>query len=139
MGGVKVPCLIDTGSMVSTITESHFCQHFEPWAQERLKMCNWLKLTAANGLSIPYLGYLELNVELCGKVIQNCGILVVRDPPDNTPSQVPGVLGMNVIQKCYHELFILHGSALFELFFCPPGSSTCHTGITEVPPSYHAG
>ena len=27
MGGVRVPCLVDTGSMVSTISESYFRQH----------------------------------------------------------------------------------------------------------------
>jgi hypothetical protein len=53
MGGVKVPCLVDTGSMVSTISESFFRQHLEPWGQERLRSCHWLELRAANGLTIP--------------------------------------------------------------------------------------
>lgn len=55
MGGVEVPCLVDTGSMVSTISESFFLQKFEPWGQERLQSCHWLQLRAANGLAIPYL------------------------------------------------------------------------------------
>lgn len=63
-------------------------------------MC--LTIMAANGLGIPYVGYLELSVELCDNVIPKCGISVVQDPPDNTPSQVPCVLGMNVIRKCYN-------------------------------------
>ena len=73
MGGVKVPCLVDkgpsepSGSMVSTISESFFCRHLEPWGQERLRSCHWLELRAANGLTIPYLGYLELDVQLCGR------------------------------------------------------------------------
>lgn len=37
---------------------------------------------------------------------------VVKDPPDVAPS-VPGILGMNVIQQCYRELFGAHG--LFKL------------------------
>lgn len=115
MGGIAVSCLIDTGSMVSTITESLFQQHFEPWGQERLKSCHWLQLRAANGLAIPYVGYLELDVELCGKRLPGCGILVVKDPPGCMSSQVPGVLGMNVIRKCYRELFGHHGLALFDL------------------------
>lgn len=58
MGGVTVSCLLDTGSMVSTVTEGFFLQQFEPWGQERLKLCHWLQLKAANGLAIPYIGYL---------------------------------------------------------------------------------
>lgn len=110
MGGIKVPCLLDTGSMVSTITESFFMQHFKTLS---LQACRWLQLRAANGLAIPYLGYLELDVSLCGKAIPGCGILVVKDPPSG--ASVPGVLGMNVISKCYELLFCQHGSALFEL------------------------
>lgn len=114
MGGVEVPCLVDTGSMVSTVTESFFHQHFEPWGQERLRSCHWLQLKAANGLAIPYLGYLELEVKLCGRVMASCGVLVVKDPPDGVPPQVPGILGMNVIRRCYRELFGQHGLALFH-------------------------
>lgn len=101
--------------MVSTITESLFRQQFEPWGQEQLKSCRWLQLRAANGLAIPNIGYLGLDVELCGKLLPASGILVVRDPPGGVSSQAPGVLGMNVIRRCYGELFGQHGLALFDL------------------------
>lgn len=45
-------------------------------------------VTAANGLSIHYLGYIELDIELCGQVISNCGGLVVRDPPGGLCDQI---------------------------------------------------
>lgn len=141
MGGIQVPCLIDTGSMVTTITESLFVNNFEPWGHERLQSCQWLQLRAANGLEIPYLGYLELDVELCGKVMGNCGVLVVRDPPGNVQSRVPGVLGMNILRKCYQELFGQHGSNLFDL---PSVSAApnpvfqalqhCHQAVTQPTP-----
>ena len=114
MGGVMVPCLVDTGSMVSCVSESFFHQYFELWGQERLQSCHWLQVRAANGLAIPYIGYLELEVQLCGKLMPNCGVLVVKDPPGGTPAQVPGVLGMNVIRKCYQELFGQYGEELFS-------------------------
>ncbi|KAI3362647.1 hypothetical protein L3Q82_001631 [Scortum barcoo] len=66
------------------------------------------------GLAIPYLGYLELEVQLCDKLMPRCGVLVVKDPPGGLPAQVPGVLGMNVIRNCYEELFGQHGVALFS-------------------------
>uniref|UniRef100_A0A1A8GJU6 Pol polyprotein n=1 Tax=Nothobranchius korthausae TaxID=1143690 RepID=A0A1A8GJU6_9TELE len=115
MGGVQVTCLLDTGSMVSTISESCFHQHFEPWGVEKLHSCHWLQLRAANGLAIPYIGYLELEVELCGRVMTECGILVVKDAPGEEFPVPSAVLGMNVISRCYRELFGEHGSALFSL------------------------
>jgi len=54
-------------------------------------------------------------VELCGKLLPACGILVIKDPPGGVSSQVPDVLGMNVIRRCYGELFGQHGLALFDL------------------------
>ncbi|KAI4897396.1 hypothetical protein NFI96_007157 [Prochilodus magdalenae] len=89
-------------------------EHFQSWGPARLQSCHWLRLRAANGLDIPYVGYLELDVVLCGKVIPQCGILVVKDPP-GASSLAPGVLGMNIISRCYQELFGTHGSSLFNL------------------------
>lgn len=49
---IKLSGLADTGSTVSTISESFFKQNF----QEKLKSCHWLELRAAKGLEILYLG-----------------------------------------------------------------------------------
>ncbi|KAK0141225.1 hypothetical protein N1851_021739 [Merluccius polli] len=101
MGGVMVNCLLDTGSMVTTIRESFFLQHF----QVAPRSCRWLQLCAANVLEIPYVGYVELDVEVLGK-----------DLPGQVASpEVPGVLGMNIIRECYHQLFSQYGVALFNL------------------------
>lgn len=62
-----------------------------------LSTAGWLRLTAANGLEIPYLGYLELDVETMGLKIPDCGFLVVRDPPS---SETAGIVGMNIISRC---------------------------------------
>ncbi|CAI5657771.1 unnamed protein product [Oreochromis niloticus] len=43
----------------------------------------------------------------------SCGILIVKDPLGATPS-VPGILGMNVIRRCYQELFGAFGGSLFN-------------------------
>ena len=144
MGGVTVSCLLDTGSMVSTVTEGFFLQQFEPWGQERLKLCHWLQLKAANGLAIPYIGYLELEVVLCGKVMPHCGILIVKDLPGGPPT-VPGVLGMNVISRCYHELFGAHGPSLFDSpsVSQAPGLviealQRCHLSAAETPRTHIA-
>ncbi|KAK7921991.1 hypothetical protein WMY93_008893 [Mugilogobius chulae] len=41
--------------------------------EERLKACHWLELKAANGLAIPYIGYFELDVAICGKYVSGIG------------------------------------------------------------------
>ena len=95
--------------MVSTVRESFLSTlHL---GSDRLQSCHWLQLRAANGLAIPYLGYLQLDVILCGKKIPRCGILV----PVSAESSVPGILGMNVIRRCYRELFSTHGLSFFDL------------------------
>ncbi|CAH3179231.1 unnamed protein product [Porites lobata] len=81
LGGVHVRCLLDSGSQVSTIAESFFNKHFRPRRSKLLDTNQWLTLTAANGLEIPYIGYLELDFEAQGVTILQRGILVVRDPP----------------------------------------------------------
>ncbi|KAI2668517.1 Retrovirus-related Pol polyprotein from transposon 17.6 [Labeo rohita] len=75
MGGVQVPCLVDTGSMVSTMTESCFMTNFGLWGQEQLR--SWILLVVC--------------------------------------VHVPGVLGMNILSRCYRELLGQHGAALFDL------------------------
>ncbi|XP_028309745.1 uncharacterized protein LOC114467552 isoform X1 [Gouania willdenowi] len=143
IGGVSVSCLVDTGSMVSTMTEQFFLEKFAPWGQERLQSCHWLQLRAANGLAIPYIGYLELEVELCGQVIPSCGILVVRDPPAPV-SSATGILGMNINRRCYRELFGGCGPALFEshLLAEAPGPvrkalQQCHRVDGQAPSDFH--
>lgn len=117
MGGVTVTCLIDTGSMVSTITESFFNDHFRVLGCDQLRSCGWLQLKAANGLDIPYRGYLELDVEVLGKVLPSIGVLVVQDPPDSrlktNKDSVPGLIGMNVLRCCLQEFFCQDGASLF--------------------------
>ncbi len=108
MGGVCVPSMIDTGSMVTIITESFFREHFECKGEDVLKECGWLSLKAANGLSIPYLGYLELDVKIMDKVLPQRGVLVVKDPTDPVTKlkrkTIPGLVGMNIIKDCSEML-----------------------------------
>lgn len=107
LGGVPVPCLLDSGSEVSTITESFFNENFRSKGKSLLSTSGWLTLTAANGLNIPYIGYFELDVETFGITIPKRRILVVKDSEDpvtrRRKQEVPGLLGMNVIGQVRKE------------------------------------
>lgn len=72
--GVIVECILGTGSMGATISEGLL-------PAELSGSVTVLALVRdANGLEIPYLGYLEPDVEVLGCVIPTWGVLVVKDP-----------------------------------------------------------
>lgn len=96
--GVTVSCLLDTGSQVSTISESFFREHLSVKDEDIHPAFEWLKITAANGLDIPYMGYVELDVEAMGLTIPERGFLIVKDSAHS--SSVPGLIGMNIVKKC---------------------------------------
>ena len=96
VNGVHVPCVVDSGSEVSTVTESFFYKYLHNDNLPLNPAHTWLTLTAANGLSIPYSGYFEADVDVAGTVLHNRGILVIKDPPGSS-HKTPGLLGMNVL------------------------------------------
>ena len=102
--------------MVTTLTETYFNCHLRPLLEQPLQRCDWLQLTAANGLPIPYLGYIEIDITVMGRVWPQMGLLITRDPsPTAQPREgPPGLLGMNVIRHCFHDLFGMYGDALFS-------------------------
>ena len=54
--GLKTSCLLDTGSEVTTIPESYFREHFQG-TECCLSPAKWVRLTGANGLEIPVVGW----------------------------------------------------------------------------------
>ncbi|XP_056303592.1 uncharacterized protein LOC130215772 [Danio aesculapii] len=99
IGGVPVRCLLDTGSNVSTLTESFFRENLHGEDKDLHCTSGWLRITAANKLPLPYLGYVELDIKVMGLIIPEYGFLIVRDrdTADLTP---PGIIGMNITQRC---------------------------------------
>ena len=67
--GVTISCLLDTGSQVRTISEGFFREHLALEGEDVHLAFEWLKITAANGLDIPYIGYVEFDVEAMGLLI----------------------------------------------------------------------
>ena len=53
--GLELQSLVDTGSMVSTITESFYREFIEPLGA-KLSENSFIQIKAANGLDIPYIG-----------------------------------------------------------------------------------
>lgn len=97
VGGVPIECLLDTGSQVSTISESVFNKCFKPLGVIPRDV-SYLRLTAANGLDLPYVGCMETDIELFGKTLVNQAVFVVKD--STCANSLPGILGMNVLKNC---------------------------------------
>ncbi|CAB4036798.1 Hypothetical predicted protein [Paramuricea clavata] len=76
-------------------------QALEEQRTELLSTSGWLKLTAANGLEILYLGYFELDIEIFDLKVCRREILVAKNSAINAirprKREVPGLLGMNVL------------------------------------------
>lgn len=99
-GGETILCLLDTGSQVTLFSETFFKRHFQNHqAKSKTDIC-WLKLKAANGLRIPYVGYVMLDFKIGGVEVPQRGVLIVSDcmGPDH------GLLGMNVIESVWETV-----------------------------------
>ena len=101
LGGIDVLCVLDSGSMVSFITEDFYKRNLKPTCGRVREDGQMLTLRAANGLEIPYLGYLELTIEVDGVKVPRCGVLVLKDTPatNNQRKIAPGLLGTNVLAQ----------------------------------------
>ena len=95
--GVDFQCVVDTGSRVTILPLSLLQEILrQPPGGQLTDTTSWLKLKAANGLEIPYLGYVELPIMVFGQLLPNRGILVRKDDPLDS-EKPPCLLGMNVL------------------------------------------
>ena len=101
IGGKEVTCLLDTGSMVTTVTEDFFRKNL----QDKCDMMNssFYCLKAANGIDLPYIGFISTDITVGDEMITDVGIFVTKTPSDagtkRRRENIPGLLGMNVLQK----------------------------------------
>ncbi len=75
VNGVKVQCLVDTGSQVTLFSESLSKELFSAQCLQEPE-APWLTLRGANGLDITFIGYLEIH----GITVPQKGVVDVRDP-----------------------------------------------------------
>ena len=90
---------------------------------ELSKAHSLFKLLAANNGVMPVSRYFEADVNLLGFRVPKVGFLVVKDPntllePQHS-TQLPGVIGCNLICLGGKEFGKLHGFECFKNFQCP--------------------
>lgn len=84
INGHKVSCLLDTGFQVTTVPEFYYRQYLS--SHEIKPVFKLLEVEGANAQSVPYLGYIELQVTFPKDFLGiEAGVstlaLVVPDPP----------------------------------------------------------
>ena len=67
-------CLLDTGSMVTTVTEDFFRKNFQNKCDMMVNSFYCLK--AANGIDIPYIGFISTDITVGDETIKDVGIFV---------------------------------------------------------------
>ena len=111
VGGKMFPALLDTGSTFSTISQDGFDFLDQ---QVLYPIEDVLRIECADGKLLPYLGYIEVAVDVpgCEAETENVLLLVVPNTPYNT--NVPVLLGTNVLKlmrtRCQKENASKHKS-----------------------------
>ena len=102
--GKILSCLLDTGSMVSTISRSAYQQNFSDLTLHPLTE---LSVSGVNGASLPYYGFIEVAIK-CPFIDHefDLPLLVVPDTAYN--ARVPVLVGTNIL----HHMCELGGSEL---------------------------
>lgn len=103
VSGVKCNCLLDTGSQVTTISNSFYTEHL---SEQPIQPFNLLDVEGANGQSVPYLGYVEVSIGFPKDFIDSAPevttlALVVPDLRSN--SDLPVLIGTNLLDVLYDE------------------------------------
>ena len=98
IGDRQTLAMIDTGSMVTTMSESFYKIIA---AEHPLKTLDDFVLLGANGDAVPYLGYIEVQIQVPNLKIQSvfAPVLITRDTAFSR--KIPVIVGMNVIRELY--------------------------------------
>lgn len=108
ISGHEVRFVLDTGSEVTILPET-VLRRLSPQQPAVQDVTEWLKVYAANGVELPYTGYVELEMEVLGIQLSRVGILVSK------MSQPTGLLGCNVIREVRQALKEKYGNNLSEV------------------------
>ena len=88
---LKVPSLLDLGSMVMLIHKNYFNEYILPLlhgtVEELTEAHSLFQLSAANNQDMPVSKYFEADISILGFSIPSVGFLVVKDPNTILESQ----------------------------------------------------
>ncbi|KXJ15652.1 Retrovirus-related Pol polyprotein from transposon 297 [Exaiptasia diaphana] len=81
--------------------------------REVINVSSYIRISASQGLEIPYIGYVELQLTVLTNTFKGLGFLVVKDPVSSSVGErkkrVPGILGSNVLRDMHKQLVSMYG------------------------------
>ena len=103
---------MDTGAEVSTISENFYRKYLS--SSELSDTTKFLKLSAANNLQIPYLGYIEVDVNINGSQFTSVRMLV--ESVSKKDDSIQAVLGCNILNciRNHAKDTLFDSSAIWE-------------------------
>lgn len=106
-----VNTLLDTGSTVSTISETYYNQYLSELPLQNINTL--LDIECAGGQQLPYKGYIETHLKLTDDSdIHPCVLLVIPDSNYNT--KVPLLIGTNILQPIMDFYKEQHGTRFLQ-------------------------
>ena len=126
---IQIPSLLDSGSEVTLLQQSHFEQHIlpkiKPATGEKADAHCLFKLTVANDGHMPIKMYTELDLTFLGLKVPKVGVLIAEEPNQvldkKHQTRLPGIIGWNLIQLSYDVFIKKYGTTGFDSFTCPEG------------------
>lgn len=95
---ISTKALLDTGSCVSTISQTFYENNYS--GIELMPLNELLRLECADGSTMPYLGYIQVRIQSVGiptNHVQDSLLLVVPDTDYN--KKIPVLIGTNVLAE----------------------------------------
>lgn len=107
---METSALLDTGSTVSTVSQSFFNQYIQT---PLMDITTLLDIECADGQQLPYLGYTETCIQIPGHHQEYpCILLVIPDSRYN--KQVPLLLGTNTLSTIIDQLKVSIGARFLQ-------------------------
>lgn len=94
VGGVVIECVLDTGSSISTVSQSFYERYLSHCPLQDTR--SQLRIKATNNLDVPYLGYFQTDVCMLGFELKNVGFFVRSVNSDN---ECEALVGTNILTK----------------------------------------
>ena len=125
--GATPRSLLDSGSMVTLMTQSYFEEHIKDGIPEPqpggFNAHNLFNLKGVGGNQVPLCKYFTCDYEIGGMVVPDVGILVKTDKHLTTTkgvkTKLPVITGCNVFRLAVLKFIKDYGEAALELFECP--------------------
>lgn len=109
--GVDCNCLIDTGSQVTTISQSFYNQHL--FEHSIKPVSEVLEIEGANGQKVPYTGYVQVNIQFPREFVNSepqMHTLALIVPDTRSNGSVPVIIGTNTLDSLYEQYCNINSS-----------------------------